>query len=171
LPELGGGGLPELGGAGVGGLPELGPPVGGGGAGVLPPLQEAKIKGDTNYAKWNQMAINNTGSIEEEHGEHAEDYERPSQEGEHDARKQHRFGEDPLGDLENKRKPRKSSNSLTPKWAKNSPFSLETLQRSSLIKNLNSYLDKSKREKKELIKEATTTGSKSMLDEDNIIDE
>ena len=175
----GGGGLPELGGGPVGGLPELGPPGGGlpelgpaGGAGALPPLEEAKIQGDTNHAKWNQMDNSNTGSIEEEHGKHADDYERPSQEGEHDARKQHPFGEDPLGNLENKRKQRKSSRSLTPKWAKNSPLSLETLQRSNLIKNLDSYLDKSQKEKKELIKEfKTTTNGRSMLDEKNITDE
>ena len=171
LPELGGGiggGLPDLGGAG-GELPELGggPPGGG-----LPPLQEAAIKGDVNYEKWKQMnrpSSKKTSDLEEVHGEHAEDYERPSQEGEHDARKQHRFGEDPLGDLEINRKPRKGSDSLSPKWAKGSPLSLETLQRSSMIKNLHSYLDKSKTEKKELIREAKATGSKSMLDESNII--
>jgi hypothetical protein len=177
----GGGGLPELGGPG-GGLPELGPAggelpgLGGGPGGGLPPLQEAKIQGDANHAKWEQMVNDvseseTTGSIEEEHGEHAEDYERPSQEGEHDARKQHPFGEDPLGNLENKRKQRPSSTSLTPKWANNSPLSLETLQRSSMIKNLTSYLDKSRAEKKELIKEAKVTGSKSILDESNIIGE
>ena len=176
----GGGGLPELGGGPGGGLPDLGGPGGalpelGGSVGALPPLQEAKTQGDANHAKWKQMVNvsenETTGSIEEEHGEHAEDYERPSQEGEHDARKQHRFGEDPLGNLENNRKPRKDSDSLTPKWANDSPLSLETLQRSSLIKNLTSYLDKSRAEKKELIKEAKVTGSKSILDESNIIGE
>jgi hypothetical protein len=172
LPELGGGGpgggLPDLGGPG-GALPELGAggPVGGGG---LPPLQEAKIQGDANHAKWKQMVNENTGSLEEEHGEHAEDYERPSQEGEHDARRQHPFGEDPLGNLENNEKHRKGSDSLTPKWAKGSPLSLETLERGNLLQSLSSYL-KSKTEKKELIKESRTTGSKSILDESNIIGE
>jgi hypothetical protein len=173
LPELGGGlggGLPDLGGAG-GEIPELGggPPGGG-----LPPLQESAIKGDVTYEKWKQMnrpTSKKTSDLEEAHGEHAENYERPSQEGEHDARRQHPFGEDPLGNLEINRKLRKGSDSLTPKWAKNSPLSLETLQRSSMIKNLHSYLDKSRTEKKELIKEAKLTGSKSMLDESNIISE
>jgi len=91
--------------------------------------------------------------------------------GEHDARKQHPFGEDPLGNLENNRVPRKGHDSLTPKWAKNSPLSLETLQKSIMIKNLTSYLDKSRSEKRELIKEANLTGSKSILDESNIIGE
>ena len=72
--------------------------------------------------------------------------------------------------LENKRKPRKSSSSLTPKWAKDSPLSLETLERGNLLQSLSSYL-KSKTEKKELIKEAKATGSKSILDESNIIGE
>ena len=70
--------------------------------------------------------------------------------------------------LLNNEKPRKGS-IITPKWQKNSPLSLETLQRSNMIKNLSSYLDKSKSEKKELIREAKMTGSKSILDEDNII--
>ena len=103
LPDLGGGGgLPDLGGGGP--LPELGPA--GGTAGGLPPLQEAKVQGDVNHVKWNQMN-DNTGSIDEEHGEHAEDYERPSQEGEHDAREQHRFGEDPLGEFRKQEKTKK----------------------------------------------------------------
>lgn len=181
MPDLGGpGGLPDLGDAGD--LPDLGggdlggPALGGPGApGGLPPLQEAKIKADVNYVKWKQMnrppAKKTNNDLEEGHGEHAEDYERPSQAGEHDARKQHPFGEDPLGNLENNRVARKGSDSLTPKWAKNSPLSLETLQKSSLIKNLTSYLDKSRSEKKELIKEANQTGSKSILDESNIIGE
>lgn len=170
LPDLGGGDLPDLGGGDLGG-PALGGP---GGPGGLPPLQEAKVKADVNYVKWKQMnrpSAKKTNDLEEGHGEHADDYERPSQAGEHDARRQHPFGEDPLGNLENNREPRKTSTSLTPKWAKNSPLSLETLQKSSMIKNLTSYLDKSRSEKKELIKEANQTGSKSILDESNIIGE
>jgi hypothetical protein len=171
LPDLGGGtDLPDLGGGDLGG-PALGGP---GGPGGLPPLQEAKIKADVNYVKWKQMnrpSAKKTNDLEEGHGEHADDYERPSQAGEHDARRQHPFGEDPLGNLENNRVARKGSDSLTPKWAKNSPLSLETLQKSSMIKNLTSYLDKSRSEKKELIKEANLTGSKSILDESNIIGE
>ena len=170
----GGGGLPDLGGGGLGGgggeLPDLGA---GGAGGGLPPLQEAKNKGIVNHAKWNQMdevTSENTGSIDEEQGEHADDYERPSQAGEHDARSQHPFGEDPMGSLENNSTPRRGHDSLTPKWAKNSPLSLETLERGSLIKSLSSYL-KSKTEKKELIKESKENGTLSLLDESNIINE
>ena len=177
LPDLGGSApLPDLGGAG-GPLADLGgTPAGGGGALPLQEteLKKAKVLGDVRHEKWKQMnrpSSKKTSGMDEGHGEHAEDYERPSQEGEHDARSQHPFGEDPLGNGENNRKPRKGSDSLTPKWAKDSPLSLETLQRSSMIKNLSSYLDKSKTEKKELIKEARITGSKSLLDETNIIDE
>jgi hypothetical protein len=169
----GGGGLPDLGGGG--GLPDLGgPDLGGGpgGPGGLPPLQEAVQKGNINYEKWKQMNRPHTPdkSVDEGQGEHADDYKRPSQEGEKNARRDYRFGEDPLGDKENNEQPRKGS-VITPRWAKNSPLSLETLQRSNMIKNLSSYLDKSKSEKKELIQEAKMTGSKSILDEGNIIDE
>jgi len=111
-----------------------------------------------------------SGSLDEEQGEHADDYERPSQEGEHDARAQHPFGEDPLGNLENNRKPHKGHDSLTPKWTKNSPLSLETMERGSLLQSLSSYL-KSKSEKKELIKESVEAGGTSLLDERNIISE
>ncbi len=171
----GGGGLGDLGGGGppidLGGPGELG---GGGpepGGGALPPLQEVKIKANVNHSKWTQMnELEDSGSMDEGHGEHAEDYERPSQEGEHDARSQHPFGEDPLGDLENNSKPRKGNDSLTPKWAKNSPLSLETLERSNLLQSLSSYL-KSKSEKKELIRESINSGSKSIMDESNILEE
>ncbi len=171
LPDLGGGGsLPDLGGPPGGDeLPDLG---GGPGGGSLPPLQEAKVKGNVNHAKWHQMndATAPTGSLDEEQGEHADDYERPSQEGEHNARVQHPFGEDPLGNIENNRKPHKGHDSLTPKWAKNSPLSLETMERGSLLQSLSSYL-KSKSEKKELIKESVESGGTSLLDERNIISE
>jgi len=164
----GAGGLPDLGGGPGGGLPDLGGPDLGGG---LPPLQEAVQKGNVNYEKWKQMNRPhiNEKIVDESHGEHAEDYERPSQEGEKNARRDYPFGEDPLGQGINNEKPRKGS-IITPKWQKNSPLSLETLQRSNMIKNLTSYLDKSKSEKKELIREAKSTGSKSILDEGNIID-
>ena len=119
----------------------------------------------------NRPSSKKTSGLDEVHGEHAEDYERPSQEGEKNARRDYPFGEDPLGNGINNEKPRASTKGITPKWAKNSPLSLETLQRSDFIKNLTSYLDKSKSEKKELIKEAAATGSKSILDEGNIIDE
>jgi hypothetical protein len=182
LPDLGGGppGLPDLGSPGdldlTGGGTDLGGPAlgGPGGPGGLPPLQEVMVKSDANHMRWKQMnrpPYKKSENVEEGHGEHADDYERPSQKGEHDARKQHPFGEDPLGNLENNRVPRKGHDSLTPKWAKNSPLSLETLQKSIMIKNLTSYLDKSRSEKRELIKEANLTGSKSILDESNIIGE
>lgn len=159
------GGLPDLGGAG--GLPDLGPP---GDLGGLPPLQEVVQKENVDYEKWKQMNRPHTPneSVDEGHGEHADDYERPPQDGEKHAT-DYPFGENPDGMGINNEKPRKGS-VITPKWAKNSPLSLETLQRSSMIKNLTSYLDKSKFERKQLIRELKLTGSKSILDEGNIID-
>lgn len=181
-----GGGPPggDMGGPGGGdlGLPPLGdmggPPGGDGlgsgpGSGTpLPPLQEAVLKAKANHLRWTQMTqkMNNTGSMEESHGEHSKDYERPSQAGEKDAT-DYPFGEDPLGDKENNEKPRASTKSLTPKWAKDSPLSLEHVKGSSMIKSLGAFLDKTKSEKKELIRESHDSGSKSMLDESNIIDE
>lgn len=170
MPDLGGGGLPDLG--GPGGLADLGssPP---GGPGGLPPLEEAIEQGKVNHTKWHQMNgdSSNTGSLEEEQGEHADDYVRPSQKGEKDARRDYPRGEDPLGDKENSEVPRATTDSLSPRWAKNSPLTLETLHKSNLIKNLSSYLDKSKKEKKELINESNESGNKSIMDEGNIIDE
>ncbi len=162
-----GGGLGGPGGGGFGGGPEELPDLGGPGGPSLPPLQEAKTKGSINHAKWKQMNDSDE-RMEEGHGEHADDYERPSQEGEHDARSQHPFGEDPLGSLENNSKPRKGNDSLTPKWDKGSPLARETLERGNLIKSLGLYLN-SKTEKKELIKESINSGSKSIMDESNIL--
>ena len=116
----------------------------------------------------NRPSSNKTPSLDEVHGEHAEDYERDSQEGEKDASK-YPFGEKILGQGINTETPRKGHDSLTPKWAKNSPLSLETLQRSNMIINLTNYLDKSRSEKRELIKEQEDIGSKSILDETNIL--
>ena len=174
--DIGGGGPPlDLGGPGE--LPDLGggPPGGGAVGGELPPLQEAKIKGKVNHVKWHQMNdddinFDDSGSMEEGHGEHSDDWERPSQEGEHDARRDHPFGEDPFGNLENNSKPRKGHDSLTPKWSKNSPLSLETMERGNLLQSLSLYL-KSSGEKRALIKESVYNGNKSILDETNIIEE
>ena len=103
--------------------------------------------------------------ISEKHGEHAEDYERPSQAGVKKA-SSYPFGEDPLGNKENNEKPR-SGSKITHKFKSTSPLSLES-KGNNMIKSLQAYLDKSKNEKKELINESN---NKSMLDEDNIIDE
>lgn len=157
-----GGGPPDLGGPGGpgdmggGGSPEAdlglptGPGGGGGGPEGLPPLEEETV-------------------VTEKHGEHADDYERPSQKGEKKAT-DYRFGEDPLGDKENKAKVR-PGRELTHVWKNNSPLSLESVKGSSLIKTLQSYLDKTKKEKKELIKESEDSGTKSLLDETNILGE
>lgn len=151
-PDMGGPGGPgDLGG---GGSPEadLGLPSGGEGGGPegLPPLEEETV-------------------VTEKHGEHADDYKRPSQKGVKKAT-DYRFGEDPLGDKENNAKVR-PGRELTHVWKNNSPLSLESVKGSSLIKTLQSYLDKTKKEKKELIKESEDSGTKSLLDETNILGE
>jgi hypothetical protein len=140
--DLGGGGSPE----GDLGLPggESGGPEG------LPPLEEK-----TN--------------VTEKHGEHADGYVRPSQKGNKKAT-DYPFGEDPRGDLENKAKTR-SGRELTHTWKNDSPLHLESKRGGGLLKNLQGFLDKTKKEKKELIKEAESTGRKSMLDETNILGE
>lgn len=144
---LPGGPPSDLGGPGGPGGGPGGP--GGPGGGELPPLEEV--------------------SVEEGHGEHAEDYVRPSQKGNKKA-SDYSFGEDPLGDKENKAKTR-PGRELTHVWKNNSPLSLESIKGSGLIKGLQGYLDKTRKEKKELIKEAETSGSKSLLDESNILEQ
>jgi len=113
-------------------------------------------------------------SVNEKHGEHAEDYVRPSQAGNKVARRDYRFGEDPRGDKENDAKTR-PGRALTHKWQNDSPLSLESLKRKNdmggVLKSLKTYLDKTKPEKKELIKEALASGSKSLLDEANILEQ
>lgn len=171
LDDLGGGpgGLPDLG--GPGGPPDLGGPPGGG------PLAEAATKGTTNHEKWKQMnrpPYKTTSGLDEGHGEHADDYERPSQEGEKDA-SQYPFGEDPTGRLENNREPRKTTKSLTPVTKPaNQLLKIDERkkgQRNDMVRNLKAYLDKSRQEKKELISESGVSGSRSLLDESNIIGE
>ena len=162
----GGGGEGPLGGGG----PEdiLGGPGGepggelGGGGPELPPLPPLKEDSEEEG-----------NVVTEKHGEHAEDYVRPSQAGNKNARRDYRFGEDPRGDKENNAKTR-PGRALTYKWQNDSPLSLESLERKTeiggVIKSLKSYLDKTKPEKKELIKEALASGSKSLLDEANILE-
>ena len=154
----GGGGGPMGGGGPEGGMPDLGD-LGGGGPGGpdgpgggpegLPPLEEKVVS--------------------EKHGENADDYVRPSQKGEKKAT-DYPFGEDPRGDLENKAKVR-PGRALTHIWKNDSPLHLESRKGTGLLKSLQCYLDNTKKEKKELIKEAEENGSKSILDESNIIDE
>jgi hypothetical protein len=166
LGGMGGpGGIPELPGS-EGGLGGPGGGLGGppGGPGGLPPLEEAQQKGETNHVKWQQMGEE---PVEEGHGEHADDWVRPSQKGEKDATK-YPFGEDPLGNKENNEKPR-PGRELTHKFKNDSPLSLEYILKNPILKNLQSYLDKTKSEKRELIKESEN--NKSLLDESNIIDE
>jgi len=161
-PGGGMGDMGDLGGLGGGGSPEadLGLPGGpgggmGGGTEGLPGLEEA---------------TEDSGSIvTEKQGEHAADYVRPSQKGVKKA-SDYSFGEDPLGNKENNEKPR-PGRAITHVWKNNSPLSLESFKGSGLLKNLQTYLDKTKTEKKELIREAQENGNKSLLDEDGILEE
>ena len=115
------------------------------------------------------------GPLEEEsapkkQGEHSDDYVRPSQKGNKKAT-DYPFGEDPLGDKENNEK-NIHTNPLTHKWKGGSPLStLEGVKKQGMLLSLQSYLDKTTSEKKQLIKEAKSGGIRSMLDEGNIIDE
>jgi hypothetical protein len=107
--------------------------------------------------------------VTEKHGEHAEDWVRPSQKGEKKAT-DYPFGEDPLGDKENNEKPR-PGREIRHIFQGGSPLTLESMLKSRLITSLKTYLDKAGPEKKELIREAEATHRKSILDESNIIDE
>jgi hypothetical protein len=157
--------LSDLGGPGDEGLP--GEPGGGGPSGEpegLPPMNEVE-------------SVDTGSLVPEGHGEHAEDWKRPSQAGQKKAT-DYSFGEDPLGNLENKAKTRPGSE-ITHKFKNNSPLSLDeskrrtlqTIKGSKLLKDLQSYLDNSRSEKKDLLKESEGSGNKSILDETNIIEE
>lgn len=111
------------------------------------------------------------------------------QSGEHDARAQHPFGEDPLGHHELSSKTRKNSegkkkSDITHNYESGSPLHLQEQTpikkstapikqnvNSDMIKNLSEFLKKTQPDtKKELIRENSSSGSKSMLDEANILE-
>lgn len=120
------------------------------------------------------------------------------QSGEHDARDQHPFGEDPLGHLEisggsKDHSEGKKKSAIGHNFEKDSPFSLEEVKPLSLketkfkvkqspvasqrkadpsvINSLSDFLKKTHSDtKKELLKESQSTGSKSILDPSNILE-
>jgi hypothetical protein len=102
--------------------------------------------------------------VKEKHGEHADDYERPSQAGNKKA-SDYPFGEDPLGDKEIRRRPRKKSIIDTPT---SSPLTLEHVLGSNMLETLGKFLNTrgAKEEKKQLLENAN---NKSLLDESNIL--
>jgi hypothetical protein len=115
--------------------------------------------------------------VTEKHGEHADDYERPSQKGVKDARRDFRHGEDPRGTIEMKSALKLDKDrSRTQTIKTSSSLSLEQVSKSKMKKpqstvlnKLDSYLKNIKTEKRELIKESEHIPS--LLDEKNIIDE
>jgi len=171
----GDGGPPDLG--GLDGGPGGGPEPGGSGPEATPGGEPGGAPGgpDADLAD----------ALKEGHGEPADDYVRPSQAGKKDA-SDYPFGEDPLGDKENRAEPRKRS-ALTHQWQGGSPFDMGTLAersqtkaqvmktlRDPIITSLDAFLVNST---KEILTETKTnggqmeeSGSKTFLDEDNIID-
>ena len=153
--------------------PDMGGPPGGGPEGDAEEELSAALGGDmpaagSPGAPLQELAAEDGDElIADGHGEHADDWVRPSQAGEKDAT-DYPFGEDPLGDMEND-EDSKSDRSLMSKERKDSPLNLEHILGSKLITSLNSYLNPSNT-KAELLSEGGE-GKKSMLDEDNIIDE
>lgn len=166
--SMGGPGGP-LEGPGGGGGPEeeLAAALGGEGGGPGGPLQEIVKKSIEKNAMWKQMG----GKIDEESGQHSEEYyKNRDQSGEHKSENEP-FGADPLGKLRTiSDKERKSP--LAGRFKNDSPLSLETIKRDKMITSLQSYLEKnSKKEKKELIKESDNAGVRSIMDETNILEE
>lgn len=107
------------------------------------------------------------------------------QSGEHDAREQHPFGEDPLGDKELHAEPKKKSegkkkSDISHNFESGTPLRLKEQKLknpprkpdSDLIRNLAEFLKKSQRDTtKELIRENLTPGTSSLMDEKNILEE
>jgi len=164
------GGPMDMGGppmGGLGGMPDMGGPGGPGGG---PEAELASALGGPSGGPPLTEETEDSGSmVTEKHGEHAEDWVRPSQKGEKKAT-DYPFGEDPLGDKENNEKPR-PGREIRHIFQGGSPLTLESMLKSRLITSLKTYLDKAGPEKKELIREAEATHRKSILDESNIIDE
>jgi hypothetical protein len=115
------------------------------------------------------------------------------QSGEHDARRDHPMGEDPLGHNElrgheKKRSEGKKKSAITHNYEGGSPLHLRENRPSKplkkenegaapkkpdtqLISSLSEFLSKSHKDtRKELLKENETSGSKSILDESNILE-
>jgi Bacteriophage T4-like portal protein (Gp20) len=106
------------------------------------------------------------------------------QSGEHSARKQHPFGEDPLGSNElssnsNKNSEGKKKSEIGHNYEGGSPLRLKEqvvkenpqTVNTVLFDSLAKFMGKTQKDtKKELIKESRATGSKSLLDENNILE-
>jgi hypothetical protein len=168
---------------GPGGGPDLGDLEGGPGGGPGGEL------GGEPGAGGGSPEADLAAALKEVHGEHADDYVRPSQEGDKDATK-YPFGEDPLGDKENNEQPRKGSD-LIHKWKSGSPFDVGSISenkknrvqiqaqktlRDSVITSMRAFMDASPKEiltentsKTEVIPEVIEE-SDTFLNEDNIID-
>jgi len=170
--EGGPGGGPDLGGG-----PDMGDEGGPGGEG-----DEADLAAALGEPAGKDTGLTESEDVKEGHGEHAEDYERPSQKGVKNARRDFRFGEDPRGTLEmnsalkleiEKQKKLKSlRNKTSPLNLENVlPKSAKFVMNQQIIKSLDTHLSgkRAVKEKKELIKE--TENTPSLMDESNIIDE
>jgi len=173
-----------------GGLPDIGGGGGGGGLGDLD-LGDGGGEGEGEEGKGEEGEEGPEG--EEPDLEKPEDLVKErklerDQSGQHDARAQHPFGEDPLGHNELSGNTRKNSegkkkSALTQNSEKNSPLHLQEQKPaakpapvkkkadSAMIKSLGEFLSKTNADtKKELLSENQATGSKSMMDERNILE-
>jgi hypothetical protein len=155
---------------GIGGGPPLGGPGDLNSPGGLPPTTGAELPPPplTEDLEDSGSIVTSIDSVDEGHGEHAKDWVRPSQKGVKDARMDYPFGEDPMGDKENKAKVR-PGREISHKFANNSPLSLETMKKGPILKSLDEFLKSVENNKKGLLAESPKT--KSILDETNIIDD
>ena len=106
------------------------------------------------------------------------------QSGEHDARKQHPFGEDPLGDKELHSRPNKNSegkkkSQISHNFESGTPLHLKEQKMKpqskkvdvALFSSLSGFMNKTQKDtKKELIKESNKPGDSSLMDEHNILE-
>ena len=178
----GNGGEAGGGGDGGGGVGDLGGGGGGGAGGGKLDL------GDENKGKEGAEGGPDLGGIDDL----VKETKERDQTGEHDTKDDGEFGPDPLGDKELHRKPNKNSegrraSQLYQNPEKASPLRLKEYALASkkmvppsskrvidsnLISSLSGFMAKNHADiKKELIKESVGIGSKSMLDEGNILPE
>jgi hypothetical protein len=156
-PQSEEGGSEESG--GLGGSPSGGPPDLGGEMGDIGGEEPSTGTGGDESSSSGEGPVKEVVVLEKQ-GEPADDYVRPSQEGEKQASNYPR-GEDPLGDIENKRD--FESDRTLSNVVKKKPLPL-TLEMGQVIKNLNSFMISSQPKEK-----PTNHVSKSILDENNIL--
>lgn len=188
--KIGGKGGDDDDGEGDDGLPDIGGGGGGGGGGGIKGLDDlGDLEGgeegeEGKGGKEGEGEEGDKGKPDEEPEDLVKETKVRDQSGEHKA-SSHPFGEDPLGQNElsghtKKNSEGKRKSALTQNSEKNSPLRLQEQAPSApvkkkadsnMIKSLSDFLKKTQKDtKRELLRENNNPGSKSLMDEKNILE-